>query len=95
MNNKVGKEIIVYGKQHIGKVIAEPTEGFYENTYLVLLNEEGKKLFCGWSQSSTDYEEVKKACGKYGDNPNNKIYFFSKNWSFRFFEGVAKVLTNE
>lgn len=94
MNNKVGKEIVLDGI-HLGKVIAEPTEDSCKGFYLVLLSEEGKRYEEGWTLNITDDEKLKKLCGKYGNNPKNRFYFFSKNWSFRFFEGAAKVLANE
>ena len=94
MNNKVGKEIVLDGI-HLGKVIAEPTEDPCKGFYLVLLSEEGKKYEEGWALNITDSEKLKKLCGKYGNNPKNRFYFFSENWSFQFFEGVAKVLTKE
>lgn len=94
MNNKVGKEIVHDGI-HLGKVIAELTEKPLQGFYLVLLSEEGKRYEEGWALNITDSEELKKLCGKYGNNPKNRFYFFSKNCSCRFFEGVAKVLTNE
>lgn len=97
MNNNVGMEIIVDGK-HIGKVIAEPTEGFYKNTYLVLLNEEGIKYkrLC-WRIKPGEYDtEKRKLCGKYGNNPNNRFWFFGKYYSYEFFlQRTIKVLANE
>lgn len=94
MNNNVGKEIVLDGI-HLGKVIAGPTEDPCKGFYLVLLSEEGKRYEEGWALNITDDEKLKKLCGKYGNNPKNRFYFFSKHWSFRFFEGAAKVLTNE
>lgn len=96
--SKVGKEIIVNGK-HIGKVIAEPTIGFYSDAYLVLLNEEGIRLYKGWNTSRESYTTSirKKLCGKYGDNPNYRFYFFNKNfYSYNYsFATITKILTNE
>jgi len=95
MNNKVGMEI-VFDRTHLGKVIAEPTEGFYKNTYLVLLSEEGIKLKEGWRLRPSGIDtERKKLCGKYGNNPNNRFYFFSKYYTYQFFGGINKVLANE
>lgn len=92
MNNNVGKEIILNGT-NLGKVIAEPTEGFYKDTYLVLLNKKGIRLYRGWGPNST---ERKKLCGKYGDNPNNRFWFFEKNFTYQFFgKRTAKLLANE
>ena len=96
--NKVGKEIIVNGK-HVGKVIAEPIIGFYTDSYLVLLNEEGVRLYKGWDISRYNYPTNirRKLCGKYGDNPNNRFYFFNKNFSsYNYnFATFTKILTNE
>lgn len=96
--SKVGKEIIVNGK-HVGKVIADPIIGFYSDSYLVLLNEEGIRLYKGWDTSRESYTTSirKKLCGKYGDNPNNRFYFFTKNFiSNRCnFATFTKILANE
>lgn len=94
--NKVGKEIIVNGK-HVGKVIAEPIIGFYNDSYLVLLNEEGIRLYKGWdiSRNSLTTDIRRKLCGKYGDNPNNRFYFFNKNFSSYRCKFATKILTNE
>ena len=96
--SKVGKEIIVNGK-HVGKVIAEPIIGFYSDSYLVLLNEEGVRLYKGWDISRYNYTTNirRKLCGKYGDNPNNRFYFFNKNFSsYNYnFATFTKILTNE
>ena len=96
--SKVGKEIVLNGK-HIGKVIAEPTEGFYSDAYLVLLNEEGIRLHKGWDVSRDSYTTSirRRLCGKYGDNPNNRFYFINKNFSsYRCkFATITKILTNE
>ena len=96
MNNNVGMEIVLNGT-HLGKVIAEPTEGFYSDTYLVLLNEEGIRLYKGWDVSRDSYTTSirKKLCGKYGNNPNNRFYFFNKNFSSYKFATITKILTNE
>lgn len=95
MNNNVGMEIVLNGA-HLGKVIAEPTEGFYKHTYLVLLNEEGIKWKKGWGIRATDNSERKKLCGKHGDNPNNRFWFFGKERSYQFFgERITKILANE
>lgn len=95
MNNKVGKEIVLDGI-HLGKVIAEPTEGFYKDTYLVLLNEEGIKLKKGWGFRPKESSERRKLCGKYSNNPNNRFWFFGKHCSYQFFgERIAKILANE
>lgn len=93
--SKVGKEIIVNGK-HVGKIIVDSTEDFYSDTYLVLLNEEGIRLYKGWDVSRDSYTTSirKKLCGKYGDNPNNRFYFFNKNSSHKF-ATITKILTNE
>lgn len=96
--SKVGKEIIVNGK-HVGKVIAEPIIGFYNDSYLVLLNEEGVRLYKGWNASRESYTTSirRKLCGKHGDNPNNRFYFFNKNFSsYNYnFATFTKILTNE
>ena len=96
--SKVGREIIVNGK-HVGKVIAEPIIGFYSDAYLVLLNEEGIRLYRGWDISRSSYATSirRKLCGKYGDNPNNRFYFFNKNfYSYNYnFAIFTKILTNE
>ena len=94
MNNKVGKEIVLDGI-HLGKVIAEPTEGYYNDTYLVLLNEEGRIYKKGWGLRSKDSTERKKLCGKYSNDPENRFWFFSKHCSYQFFEKINKVLANE
>lgn len=95
MNNKVGKEIVLDGIR-LGKVLAEPTEDSCKGFYLVLLSEEGKRYKEGLVlEEIADSERLKKLCGKYGNNQKNRFYFFSENWSFQFFEGAAKVLTNE
>lgn len=98
MNNNVGKEIIVNG-EHVGKVIAEPIIGFYSDSYLVLLNEEGVRLYKGWDISRYSYATNirRKLCGKYGDNPKNRFYFFNKNFSsYNYnFATFTKILTNE
>lgn len=95
MNNNVGMEIVLNGT-NLGKVIAEPTEGFYKNTYLVLLNKKGIKWKKGWGVRTTDSSERKKLCGKYGDNPNNRFWFFEKNFTYQFFgKRTAKLLANE
>lgn len=95
MNNNVGMEIVLDGI-HLGKVIAEPTEGYYKNTYLVLLNKEGIKCKKGWGLRSKDSTERKKLCGKYGNDPENRFWFFGKYCSYRFFiQKTAKLLANE
>lgn len=95
MNNNVGMEIVLNGI-HLGKVIAEPTEGFYKDTYLVLLNEEGIRLYKGWGFRPKESSERKKLCGKYGDNPNNRFWLFEKKFTYQFFgKRTAKLLANE
>ena len=95
MNNNVGMEIVLNG-MHLGKVIAEPTEGFYKDTYLVLLNKEGIKWKKGWGLRPKDSIERRKLCGKYGNNPNNRFWFFGKYGSYQFFiQKTAKLLANE
>ena len=95
MNNNVGMEIVLDGI-HLGKVIAEPTEGYYNDTYLVLLNEEGIKLKKGWGLRTKDSTERKKLCGKYGNDPENRFWFFGKHCLYQFFiQKTAKLLANE
>ena len=93
--SKVGKEIVLDGI-HLGKVIAEQA-GFY----LVLLNKEGKGYLDffnegkGWALNITDSEELKKLCGKYGNDPENRFWFFNDRRSYQFFEKINKLLANE
>ena len=86
--SKVGKKFIYKGV-HIGKVIADVDYSSFTfvNTYFVLLNKVGREIFGGWWLQEGDNYERKKFCGKYGKNPNNRFYVFSKNsLRSKFFE---------
>jgi len=89
MRDKIGKEIKVFNK-HVGKVI-----DVYNDFFLVLLNEEGKKKYIGWKYSDKPIEENLMSLNKYKLS-DERFYFFFRNQDenkFSFF--TVGVLKNE
>ena len=88
MRDKIGKEIKVFNK-HVGKVI-----DVYEDFFLVLLNEEGRKKFIGWKYSDRPVKDKLKSLNKYKKS-DEYFYLFVNSYYLNRLSFFGGVLNNE